>query len=231
MSCASGTIAVGEAFRQIREGYADVMISGGAEAPLSPLCFGAFALIRAMSTRNDDPPESRRVPSTATAMASSWAKDLRCSFWRSGRGRSRRGAPIYAEVLGYGLTNDAHHMTAPLPDGSQAARSMSLALDDADMSPQEVEVRQRPRQLDAAQRPDGDARHQERVRRSRVPHACQQHQGMLRPRTRRLGAIEAAICALAIGTAGPADGEPKTPGRDATSITCRAWDAPPISTS
>ncbi len=60
MSCASGTIAVGEAFRQVRDGYADVMISGGAEAPLSPLCFGAFALIRAMSTRNDDPASASR---------------------------------------------------------------------------------------------------------------------------------------------------------------------------
>ena len=62
MSCASGTIAVGEGFRQIRDGYADVMISGGAEAPLSPLCFGAFALIRAMSTRNDDPGSASRTP-------------------------------------------------------------------------------------------------------------------------------------------------------------------------
>ena len=69
MSCASGTIAVGEAFRAIRDGYADVMIAGGAEAPLAPLCFGAFSLIRAMSTRNDDP-RRRRGRSTRTATAS-----------------------------------------------------------------------------------------------------------------------------------------------------------------
>src|SRR5918999_2181038 len=60
MSCASGTIAVGEGFRQIRDGYADVMICGGAEAPLAPLCFGAFALIRAMSTNNDEPERASR---------------------------------------------------------------------------------------------------------------------------------------------------------------------------
>jgi 3-oxoacyl-[acyl-carrier-protein] synthase II len=60
MSCASGTIAIGEGFRQVRDGYADVMISGGAEAPLWPLCFGAFAIIRAMSTRNDDPSVASR---------------------------------------------------------------------------------------------------------------------------------------------------------------------------
>jgi 3-oxoacyl-[acyl-carrier-protein] synthase II len=60
MSCASGTIAVGDAFRQVRDGYADVMIAGGAEAPLAPLCFGAFSIIKAMSTRNDDPAGSSR---------------------------------------------------------------------------------------------------------------------------------------------------------------------------
>jgi 3-oxoacyl-[acyl-carrier-protein] synthase II len=69
MSCASGTIAIGDAFRQIRDGYADMMLAGGAEAPLAPLCYGAFALIRAMSTRNDDP-RARRVRSTRTATAS-----------------------------------------------------------------------------------------------------------------------------------------------------------------
>src|SRR6476659_5285244 len=137
MSCASGTIAVGEAFRQIRDGYADVMISGGAEAPLSPLCFGAFALIRAMSTRNDDPGSASRP----------FDRDRDGFVMGEGSAvlvleeRSRaiaRGAPIYGEVLGYGLTNDAHHMTAPLPDGSQAARSISLALDDAHIPPQDV---------------------------------------------------------------------------------------------
>ena len=69
MSCASGTMAIGEAFRQIRHGYADVMLAGGAEAPLAPLCFGAFALIRAMSTRNDDP-RAHRVRLTRTATGS-----------------------------------------------------------------------------------------------------------------------------------------------------------------
>src|SRR6476646_4385928 len=137
MSCASGTIAIGDGFRQVRDGYADVMICGGAEAPLAPLCFGAFALIRAMSTRNDDPAHSSRP----------FDKDRDGFVMGEGSAvlileeRSRaiaRGAPIYGEVLGYGLTNDAHHMTAPLPDGSQAARSITLALADAAIAPSEV---------------------------------------------------------------------------------------------
>jgi 3-oxoacyl-[acyl-carrier-protein] synthase II len=137
MSCASGTIAIGDAFRQIRDGYADVMIAGGVEAPLAPLCFGAFALIRAMSTRNDDPGSASRP----------FDKDRDGFVMGEGaatlileeRGRAlARGAKIYAEVVGFGTTNDAHHMTAPRPDGSQAARSMTLALADAALTPGEV---------------------------------------------------------------------------------------------
>jgi 3-oxoacyl-[acyl-carrier-protein] synthase II len=137
MSCASGTIAVGDAFRAIRDDYADVMLAGAAEAPLAPLCFGAFAIIRAMSTRNDDP----------TAASRPFDKDR--DGFVMGEGAAvlvleeleramARGAHIYAEVVGYGTSNDAHHMTAPRPDGSQAARSMRLALRDAEVAPGEV---------------------------------------------------------------------------------------------
>lgn len=137
MSCASGAMAIGEGFRQIRDGYADVMIAGGAEAPLAPLCFGAFALIRAMSTRNDDPEHSSRpfdhgrdgfVMGEGTAVLILEERDHAVA----------RGARIYAEVCGYGTTNDAYHMTAPLPDGRQAARAMRMALADAALSPSEI---------------------------------------------------------------------------------------------
>jgi 3-oxoacyl-[acyl-carrier-protein] synthase II len=137
MSCASGTIAIGDGFREIRDGYADVMLCGGAEAPLAPLCFGAFAIIRAMSTRNDDPVHSSRP------------FDKQRDGFVMGEGaavlvleeRSRavaRGAKIYAEILGFGMSNDAYHMTAPLPDGKQAARAMQRALDDAEVSAGEI---------------------------------------------------------------------------------------------
>jgi 3-oxoacyl-[acyl-carrier-protein] synthase II len=138
MSCASGTIAVGEGFRQIRDGYADVMISGGAEAPLSPLCFGAFALIRAMSTRNDDPASASRPfdrDRDGFVMGEGSAVLVLEEYERA----VARGARIYAEVMGYGVTNDAHHMTAPRPDGAQAARAMRLALDDGHVSPGEID--------------------------------------------------------------------------------------------
>ncbi|HVZ48312.1 MAG TPA: beta-ketoacyl-ACP synthase II [Gemmatimonadaceae bacterium] len=137
MSCASGTMAIGEALRQIRHGYADVMIAGGAEAPLAPLCFGAFALIRAMSTRNDEPARASRPfdrDRDGFVMGEA-AVVLVLEEWERARAR---GAPVYAELCGYGTTNDAHHMTAPRPDGSQAARAMRLALADARLAPADI---------------------------------------------------------------------------------------------
>jgi 3-oxoacyl-[acyl-carrier-protein] synthase II len=138
MSCASGTIAIGDGFRQIRDGYADVMICGGSEAPLAPLCFGAFALIRAMSTRNDDPATASRPFDKGRDGFVMGEGSAVLILEERGRALAR-GAPIYAEVLGYGVTNDAHHMTAPRPDAAQAARAMQLALDDAHLGAQEVE--------------------------------------------------------------------------------------------
>ena len=138
MSCASGTIAIGDAFRQIRDGYADVMIAGGAEAPLAPLTFGAFALIRAMSTRNEEPEKASRPfdkDRDGFVMGEGAAVMILEEYGRA----KARGAPIYAEVLGYGTSNDAYHMTAPRPDGSQAARSMRLALKDAEVAPSEID--------------------------------------------------------------------------------------------
>jgi 3-oxoacyl-[acyl-carrier-protein] synthase II len=137
MSCASGTMAIGESFRQIRDGYADVMVTGGAEAPLSPLCFGAFALIRAMSTRNDDPSRASR-PFDRDRDGFVMGEGTAVLVLEERSRAIARGARVYAELTGYGTTNDAHHMTAPLPDGSQAARTMRLALADAEITPGEV---------------------------------------------------------------------------------------------
>ena len=138
MSCASGTIAVGDAFQAIRDGRADVMLAGGAEAPLAPLCYGAFAVIRAMSTRNDEPAAASRpfdrerdgfVMGEGAAVLVLEERDRAVA----------RGARILAEVLGTAVTNDAWHMTAPRPDGGQAARCLTLALADAHVAPHEVE--------------------------------------------------------------------------------------------
>lgn len=138
MSCASGAMAIGEGFRQIRDGYADVMLAGGAEAPLATLCFGAFALIRAMSTRNDDPATASR-PFDADRDGFVMGEGGAVLVLEAWEHAVARGARIYAEVCGYGTTNDAHHMTAPLPDGTQAARSIRQALRDADAAPSDID--------------------------------------------------------------------------------------------
>lgn len=137
-SCASGAVAIGEAFRLVRDGGTDVMLAGGAEAPLAPLTFGAFALIKAMSTANDAPCEASRP------------FDRRRDGFVMGEGAAvlvleelgharARGAHVYVEIEGYAGTNDGHHMLAPLPDGREAARSISLALGDAGREPDEIE--------------------------------------------------------------------------------------------
>jgi 3-oxoacyl-[acyl-carrier-protein] synthase II len=137
MSCASGAMALGDAFRAIRRGEADVMLAGGAEAPLAPLTFGAFSIIRAMSTRNDDPAGASR-PFDSGRDGFVMSEGAAVLVLETRERALARGARIYAEIAGYGTTNDAHHMTAPRPDGTQAARAVRLALADAAITPGEV---------------------------------------------------------------------------------------------
>lgn len=137
MSCASGTMAIGEAVRQIRHGYADVMFAGGAEAPLSPLCFGSFALIRAMSTRNDDPQLASR-PFDADRDGFVMGEGAAVLVLEERERAISRGAPIIAEITGYGTTNDGFHMTAPHADGHEAARAMQLAMEDSHISAHDI---------------------------------------------------------------------------------------------
>src|SRR6476659_7687876 len=122
-SCASGTVSVGEALRYIRDDFADVIVAGGAEAPLRPLTFGAFAIIKTMSQWTGDPALACRP------------FDLKRDGFLIGEGAAsliieeleharNRGARIYAEVLGYSLNNDAFHMTSPLPSGEASIRAM-----------------------------------------------------------------------------------------------------------
>lgn len=137
-SCASGTVAVGEALRYIRDGFADVIVAGGAEAPLSPLTFGAFAIIKTMSQWTGDPALACRP------------FDLKRDGFVIGEGAAsliieeleharNRGARIYAEVLGYSLNNDAFHMTSPLPRGEASIRAMRDALNDAALAPEQID--------------------------------------------------------------------------------------------
>lgn len=138
MSCASGTIAIGEAWRLIRDGHADTAIAAGVEAPLAPLSFGAFAIIRAMSTRNDAPERACR-PFDRGRDGFVMGEGAAALVLERLDHAVARGARIYGEVAGYANTNDAHHMTAPRPDGGQAARAMRTALERAATRPEEVD--------------------------------------------------------------------------------------------
>ncbi len=137
-SCASGTVAIGEAVRYIRDGWAEVMVAGAAEAPLSPLTFGAFAFIRTMSNWTGDPAQACRP------------FDLHRDGFVMGEGAAsliieeyehakKRGARIYGEVIGYSLNNDAHHMTTPLPGGEAATRAIRDALTEARICPEDID--------------------------------------------------------------------------------------------
>jgi 3-oxoacyl-[acyl-carrier-protein] synthase II len=137
-SCASGTIAIGDALRLIQRGEADAALAVGAEAPLAPLCFGAFSIIRAMSARNDDPERACR-PFDRDRDGFVMGEGAAALMLELREQALARGARIYGEVLGYGLTNDGYHMTAPRPDAASAVRAMSLALADAGVTPSEVD--------------------------------------------------------------------------------------------
>jgi 3-oxoacyl-[acyl-carrier-protein] synthase II len=173
-----------------------VMVTGGAEAPLAPLCFGAFSIIRAMSTRNDDPAHASRPFDQARdgfVMAEGAAVLI-----LEERGRAlARGAPIYAEVCGFGLTNDAHHMTAPRPDGRQAARAMRNALAEARVAPHEIGYIN----AHGSSTPLNDATETASIKQVFGDHAYRLAlsgtKGYYGHALGASGAIEAAICALA----------------------------------
>ncbi|HEX3817108.1 MAG TPA: beta-ketoacyl-[acyl-carrier-protein] synthase family protein [Chthoniobacterales bacterium] len=137
-SCASGTIAVGEALRYIRDDFADVIVAGGAESPLSPLTYGAFAFIKTMSQHEGDPAEACRPFDRLRDgfVMGEGAASLVIEELEHARAR---GAHIYAEVLGYSLNNDAFHMTSPLPSGESCIRVMQEALADAGLAPEQID--------------------------------------------------------------------------------------------
>ena len=136
-SCASGAIAVGEAARLIARGETLAMLAGAVECPLSPLAFGAFALIRAMSTRNDDPATACR-PFDAGRDGFVMAEGAGMLVLEQWDQAVARGAHIYAELLGYATTNDAFSMTSPRTDAAQSGRCMRLALEDGACTPQQL---------------------------------------------------------------------------------------------
>lgn len=136
-ACATGNHSIGEAFRIIQHGDADVMIAGGTEAPVTPMGVSGFCALKALSRRNDEPARASRpfdMERDGFVMGEGAGVVILEELERA----KKRGARIYCELVGYGITADAYHMTAPAPDGEGAARCMAMSLKDAKISPDHV---------------------------------------------------------------------------------------------
>jgi 3-oxoacyl-[acyl-carrier-protein] synthase II len=198
-ACASGAHAIGEASGFIRSGMCDVMIAGGAEAVVTPMAIAGFNSMRALSTRNDNPQAASRP----------WDRDRDGFVLAEGVGililedyehASQRGAKIYAEVCGFGLSSDAHHMTSPSPGGVGAAQSMNIAIKDARIRPDQVEYIN----AHGTSTPAGDEVETEAVKRVFGDHAkkvwVSSTKSMIGHTLGAAGAVESVICIQALVT-------------------------------
>lgn len=138
-ACATGTHAIGDAFKVIQRGDADVMIAGGAEAAITPLGIGGFASMKALSERNDAPQKASR-PFDAQRDGFVMSEGAGILVLEALEHALKRDARIYAEIVGYGMTDDAYHITAPDPEGDGGARAMKLAIEDAGLNPEDFDL-------------------------------------------------------------------------------------------
>ena len=137
-ACAAGTHAVGQAFHLIRDGQADIMVPGGVESTITPLAVAGFSAMRALSTRNDEPSKASR-PFDRDRDGFILGEGAAVIVLEELERARERGATLYAEIVGFGASGDAHHMAAPAPEGEGAARCMAVALEDAGIPPGEVD--------------------------------------------------------------------------------------------
>jgi 3-oxoacyl-[acyl-carrier-protein] synthase II len=198
-SCASGAVAIGEAVGAIRAGEIDAAIAGGVEIPLSPLAFGAFDIIRALSAGSNDDPADACRPFDARRDGFVMGEGAALLVLESDEIVRARGVEPYAEVMGYGATSDAHHMVQPRPDGREAARAARIALAQAIVSPEEIDYVS----AHASSTPLGDIAEARAIAlalgagvASEVP--VSGTKALYGHPLGASGAIEAAICALAI---------------------------------
>ena len=196
-ACATGTHAIGEAARAIVHGDADVMIAGGSEAAVTRLGYAGFCSMKAMSTRNDAPEKASR-PFDAERDGFVMSEGAGVVILESLEYASRRGAQVYCEVAGYGITGDAYHMSAPAPDGEGAARSMAMALKHARLNPEQISYIN----AHGTSTPVGDKCETTAIKTVFGAHARKVAVSSTKSMTGHLlgaaGGVETAICALAI---------------------------------
>lgn len=194
-ACATGTHSIGDSFRIIQRGDADVMICGGAEATIRPTGMAGFCAMRAMSTRNDEPEKASR-PFDTGRDGFVMGEGAGILILESLEHAEERGAKIYAEVIGYGLSADAHHMTEPDPDG--AARCMRMAIRDAEINPEEIDYIN----AHGTSTPVGDRSETLAVKKALGDHAYKVAISSTKSMTGHLlgaaGGVEAVICGLSL---------------------------------
>ncbi|WP_106766111.1 beta-ketoacyl-ACP synthase II [Paenibacillus faecalis] len=194
-ACATGSHSIGDSFRLIQRGDADVMVCGGAEATIRPTGMAGFCAMRAMSTRNDEPEKASR-PFDTGRDGFVMGEGAGILILESLEHAKKRGAKIYAEVIGYGLSADAYHITEPDPDG--AARCMKMAIRDAGIAPEEVDYIN----AHGTSTPVGDRSETKAVKMALGDHAYKVAVSSTKSMTGHLlgaaGGVEAVICALSI---------------------------------
>lgn len=196
-ACATGTHSIGDSFKIIQRGDADVMICGGSEAPVSSTGLAGFGALRAMSTRNDDPQKASR-PFDIGRDGFVMGEGAGILILESLEHATKRGARIYGEMVGYGMSSDAFHMTLTSPGGEGAVRSMSAAMKDAGIQPVEVDYIN----AHGTSTPAGDISETKAIRTAFGDHAYKLAVSSTKSMTGHLlgaaGGVEAVICALTI---------------------------------
>ncbi len=197
-SCASGAVALGEALGDLREGRVDAAIAGGCEIPLSPLAFGAFDIIRALSSGHNDDPAAAARPFDTGRDGFVMGEGAALLVLEAADAAERRGAIPYAELLGYGATSDGNHMVQPRADGLEAARAATIALTDGAVDPAEIDYVN----AHASSTPIGDLAEARAIALALGPRAAtvpvSGTKALYGHPLGASGAIEAAICALTI---------------------------------